>query len=163
MRLFSTSGAIITNSSFHDNAFANVYLDNADDIMFNNIQSYNNLSASYPAVDITNGSVGVSINNSMIYNSAADGISILNSASILLHNTTSVANAANGVYMDGGIDVVFSKMSIYGNMNWGVLGTNNTSAGYYNTNNIYFNNVGDIDMTSFSIFDAGSGSDLFVA
>ncbi len=64
----------------------------------------------------------------MIYNSASDGIKITNSASILLHNTTSVANAANGVYMDGGIDVLFSKMSIYGNMNWGIMGTNITSA-----------------------------------
>ncbi len=130
--------------------------------MFNNIQSYNNISSTYPSIDIA-GSDGVSINNSMIYNSPSNGIRIAGSASILLHNTTSAANAANGVYMNGGIDVVFSKMSIYGNMNWGVVGTNNTSAGYYNTNNIYNNNVGDIDMTSFSTFDTGSASDLFVA
>ncbi len=128
MRLFDSSGSVITNSRFHDNSLANIYLDNADDTMFNNIQSYNNISSSYPAIDITNGSMGVSINNSMFYNSPGDGIRISASASILLHNSISVANAGNGVYMDGGIDVLFSKMSIYGNMNWGIMGTNITSA-----------------------------------
>ncbi len=116
MRLDATSGVVITNSRFHDSSADNIYLDDADDILFNNIQSYNNLSNS--SITISNGSNGVSLNNSMIYNSPGDGINIINSASVLIHNTVSTSNTVNGISINNGVDVILSKSMIYANRNW---------------------------------------------
>lgn len=50
MRLYATSGAVIANSRFHDSSAGNIYLDDAHNILFNNIQAFNNLGGSSLAV-----------------------------------------------------------------------------------------------------------------